>query len=115
LEKSNSSGEEKLIAQVGSQFIFDLKFCQWFHPNLSDGIKPTVEELEGVIDPFDLDIVLPRMKDNLKRFLFETHLTLGLLFSEESHSFIAQNFKTKQNQSYPPTSSVPTLLPLLPI
>ncbi len=83
IANSKSSGEpaleeQRLIPQVAVQLMFDLKFCQWFHPTLSenDKLKTLLSSLQDVIDPFDLDIVIPRMTINLKRFLFETHVSI---------------------------------------
>lgn len=81
-QASPSSGEpeenQRLIPQVAVQLMFDLKFCQWLHPSLSenDGIKSLLSSFQSVIDPFDLDIVIPRMTVNLKKFLFETHVSI---------------------------------------
>jgi hypothetical protein len=114
--KQSSEQVDLVPPQVAFQLIFDMKFVQWFHQKLSEVVDPLAQQLQGIIDPFDWDIVSPRLKINLKRFLFETHLTLGLLFSEESHSFIAQNFKTKQNQIFPECNpALTTPLPLLPV
>jgi len=108
--------ETTVAPQTSLQLIFDIKFCQWFHLQLKEQADPLTKNLQSIIDPFDMDIVSSRLKSNLKRFLFETHLTIGLLFSEESHSFIAQNFKTKMNMSFPTSNaSLRSPLPLLPV
>lgn len=77
-EPADGVEEQRLLPQVAVQLIFDLKFCQWFHSTLSenDTYKTLVANLTGVIDPFDLDIVVPRMTVNLKKFLFETHVSI---------------------------------------
>lgn len=61
--------------QTALQLIFDIKFCQWFHLQLKELADPVIKNLQSVIDPFDMDIVSPRLKANLKRFLFETHVS----------------------------------------
>ncbi|ODN03459.1 Conserved oligomeric Golgi complex subunit 1 [Orchesella cincta] len=115
-ELIQKSAETPVSPQTAIQLIFDVKFCQWFHLQLKELTDPVIKTLQTSIDPFDMDIVSPKLKVNLKRFLFETHLTLGLLFSEESHSFIAQNFKTKMNMSFPTCNmSLNSPLPLLPV
>ncbi|CAL8076194.1 unnamed protein product [Orchesella dallaii] len=115
-QKLIDDSKSSVSPQTAIQLIFDVKFCQWFHLQLKELADPVIKNLQANLDPFDMDIVSPRLKVNLKRFLFETHLTLGLLFSEESHSFIAQNFKTKMNMSFPSSNkSLNSPLPLLPV
>ena len=67
-----------LTPQMSVQFIFDSKFIQWFHPNLSGSADSLVLKLKALIDPFDWDIVNPRLTINLKRFLFENHVSQSL-------------------------------------
>jgi hypothetical protein len=76
-EDGESEGEAAhlITPQMGIQFIFDLKFVQWFHPNLSGSTDSLVLQLKTLIDPFDWDIVSPRLTINLKRFLFENHVS----------------------------------------
>lgn len=62
--------------QTALQLIFDIKFCQWFHLQLKELADPVITKLQSVIDPFDMDIVMPKLKTNLKRFLFETHVRI---------------------------------------
>ncbi|CAG7837610.1 unnamed protein product [Allacma fusca] len=112
----NQLDTSQLTPQTALQIIFDLKYVQWFHPKLTSVVEPPLVKLQALIDPFDMDIVSPKLTLNLKRCLFENHLTLGLLFSEESHGFVAQNFKTKGNQTFPPSIPVRHVpLPLLPV
>lgn len=68
-------GKSDVSPQTALQLIFDIKFCQWFHLQLKDQADPLAKILQGVIDPFDMDIVAPKIKTNLKRFLFETHVS----------------------------------------
>lgn len=71
-----------ITTQMALQFYFDLKFVQWFHSSLSGSADSVVLKLRNIIDPFDWDIVNPRVTLNLKRFLFENqvnYLTLTLV------------------------------------
>jgi len=74
VEGTTNNEDWNIPAQLAVQLIFDLKYCQWFHPKLSEESEPIVLKLQSFIDPFDLDIVIPKLKSNLKRFLFETHV-----------------------------------------
>jgi len=79
-EKLSDSGDGEagtatiLTPQISLQFIFDLKFIQWFHSSLSGTSDSLVLKLKNFIDPFDWDIVNPRVTSNLKRFLFENQV-----------------------------------------
>lgn len=77
IEKSEST----LSPQAALQLIFDVKFCQWFHLQLKEQADPVIKHLQSVIDPFDMDIVTPKLKANLKRFLFETHVSYTTTYS----------------------------------
>jgi hypothetical protein len=77
VENDSSSSSNFFPSQVAIQLIFDLKYCGWFHPKLNERVEGILRKLEGFIDPFDLDIAIPKLKTNLKRFLFETHVISG--------------------------------------
>ncbi|CAG7831517.1 unnamed protein product [Allacma fusca] len=92
----------------------DFRFAVWFHPKLTSVVEPPLVKLQALIDPFDMDIVSTKLTLNLKRCLFENHLTLGLLISEDSHGFVAQNLRPKGIR--PPSIPVRHVpLPLLPV
>jgi len=42
-------------------------------------VEPLVSKLQEFLDPFDLEIINPRLKVNLKRFLFENHVCANLM------------------------------------
>jgi len=76
---SSKDTDGTVPSQVAIQFIFDVKFLQWMHLKLGDIVEPLVSKLQEFLDPFDLDIVNPRLKVNLKRFLFENHVCANLM------------------------------------
>ena len=49
------------------------------HLKLGEIVEPLVSKLQEFLDPFDLEIINPRLKVNLKRFLFENHVCANLM------------------------------------
>ena len=83
---------KELTPQAALQLIFDLKYVQWFHPKLSTVTEPILAKFEALIDPFDMDIVGPKLKVNLKRCLFENHVRILFISSLKSHCYPSANF-----------------------
>ena len=76
LREGQGEGQGQSQPQTVLQLILDVKFCQWFHLQLKEQADPPIKTLQGIIDPFDMDIVGEKLKAKLKRFLFETHVSL---------------------------------------
>uniref|UniRef100_A0A1B6L440 Conserved oligomeric Golgi complex subunit 1 n=2 Tax=Graphocephala atropunctata TaxID=36148 RepID=A0A1B6L440_9HEMI len=118
LDKYNENFDNNLTQTQYLQMLLDVKYVAHLFNTISskdlkDKSQDVTTKMESKIDPFDLNVFMPYINDNVKRTAFQTQALLGVSGTSAGHT--VSSHSSEQPSVLALSSSATTWFPLLHI